>query len=608
VQVTEFSTSLPTSLEEQEFAAVVAAISVFIESENKEGEHSAASNWGMAAKLEAAGAPHLKSNQDIELARRHLSSLAKTLVAFLLCAVILEQPAHAFWLFKHHKHQDNSENVAPQEAPPSQASSQNNPQTNMGSVMLTPYGSLPTTSKFLPYGTTTRPKTSVNRASELRFNTQQSALQSPSPSFSASPVIPLTPYCPVTTTIRVALLQNAPATEIIALDGAVIQEQTSAARLASLSAQTRWTMRCDQQAVTFKPKDWYQVDDDTIAQNSTGSRYYPQGRTQQVMYRPAVAPHHNLSSHLLRLPIMVADQQRSFLVTPNGRDGLIGVNGKFYRGSLLIQPAYSDPTRGASSTSFNVINTLNIEDYLLSVVPSEMPSGWPQEALRAQAVAARTYAYANLGKHGKDGFDVRDTTDDQVYSGVKAESNSSNQAVASTRNVVMTFEGKAICAYFHSASGGTTESAENVWGKELPYLKAVPDYDNRSPHALWTKNFSVDQLETSLAPNLGQLLSVVVLYRTSSQRANQVLLVGSQGSELTSGEAIRRALKLPSTNFNVNPVSDGYSFEGHGFGHGLGLSQWGARSLAEQGYNAAQILTYYYRNIALERFADVPGH
>jgi stage II sporulation protein D len=500
----------------------------------------------------------------------------------------LEQPAQAFWLFKHHKHQDSTET-----APPAPQSQTPPAEVNQGTVMLSPYGSLPMpTSRFLPYGSTVRPKTNM-----------QGNVQTLPPLNASSPVTPLTPYCPVTSTIRVSLLQNATLTEIIALDGATIQEQATGTRLASLSPQTRWTMHCEQQAVTFKPKDWYQVDDDTIAQTS---RYYPQARTQTVAYRPTGASHHNFSSHLLRLPLLVADQQRAFLVTPNGRDGLIGINGKFYRGSLLIQPAYSDPIRGASS--FNVINTLNIEDYLLSVVPSEMPSGWPQEALRAQAVAARTYAYANIGKHGKDGYDVKDTTDDQVYSGVKAEANSSNLAVASTRNVVMTYEGKAICAYFHSASGGTTESAENVWGKELPYLKAVPDYDNRSPHALWTKNFTVEQLESSLAPNLGQLLSVLVLYRTSSQRANQVLLVGSQGSELTSGEAIRRALKLPSTNFNVNPVPDGYSFEGHGFGHGLGLSQWGARSLAEQGYNAAQILTYYYRNIALERFADVPGH
>lgn len=530
-----------------------------------------------------------------------LPTKSLALAALLLCPVFSGQPAQAFWLFKHHKQKDNADNTAPVTTAPPADTNQSPPQGTTGTVMLSPYGSLPTNGKFLPYGSTysspTR-KTSVNRTSEMRGS---APTQFPPTLNVSSPVIPLTPFCPVTTTIRVSLLQNTSATEIVALDGAVIQDQNGT-RLASLSAQTRWLMHCDQQAVTLKPKNWYQVDDDTIAQNSMGSRYYSQGRAQPVAYRPSVAPRSNFSSHLLRLPLLVSDQQRSFMVTPNGRDGLIGVNGKFYRGSLLIQPANGDATRGGAN-SFNVINALNIEDYLLSVVPSEMPSGWPQEALRAQAVAARTYAYANLGKHSKDGYDVRDTTDDQVYSGIKAESNASNQAVSATRNLVMTHEGKAICAYFHSASGGTTESAEN-----LPYLKAVPDFDNRSPHALWTKTFTIDQVETSLAPNLGQLLSVLVLYRTSSQRANQVLLVGSQSSELTTGEAIRRALKLPSTNFNVKPIPDGYSFEGHGFGHGLGLSQWGARSLAEQGYNAAQILTYYYRNIALERFADVPSH
>jgi len=292
----------------------------------------------------------------------------------------------------------------------------------------------------------------------------------------------------------------------------------------------------------------------------------------------------------------------------DGQPGLFAVNGKFYRGNLIILPQ-SDMTVGSdSSSSFNLINELDLDDYLLGVVPAEMPASWPLEALKAQAIAARTYAYANLGKHSKDGYDLRDTTDDQVYNGVKAETTASNTAVCATGGVVMTYEGTPICAYFHSASGGITETSENVWGRPLPYLRAVMDYDQQSPLATWNRTFSVDQIESALAADIGKLLSIDVVSRSQSRRAYHLLVVGTRGAQITNAETVRRVLKLPSTNFNVSVLDNAYLFSGRGFGHGLGLSQWGAKGLAEQGYNAPQILTYYYRNVSLERLVDVPNH
>src|SRR5262249_55299463 len=142
----------------------------------------------------------------------------------------------------------------------------------------------------------------------------------------------------------------------------------------------------------------------------------------------------------------------------SAQDGVLAYNGKLVRGALSIQPA----SQGAG---VNVVNYLDLEDYLLSVVPSEMPSGWPIEALKAQAISARSYAVSNLGKHGADGYDLKDNIEDQVYSGVKSEAESANLAVSSTQDLVLKYEGKPICAYFHSASGGGTETSENVWSK-----------------------------------------------------------------------------------------------------------------------------------------------
>jgi stage II sporulation protein D len=401
--------------------------------------------------------------------------------------------------------------------------------------------------------------------------------------------------------IRVGLQIGGTTADLIALDGAVVSDYQTGSRLTSLSPQSRWLLRLESQTLVFKPKDWFQVTDLAKTNNQPGDR------VRTVSYRTPSTPSSFLE-HSVRVPLNSGGVQRALLITPNSNgdeSGLFSLNGKFYRGSLIIQP---NQIGAQASSSLNFINMVDLEDYLLSVVPSEMPSAWPVESLKAQAIAARTYALANLGKHAKDGFDLRDTTDDQVYSGVKAESTNSNRAVAETNGVVMTYGGKPICAYFHSASGGTTESSENVWGKELPYLKAVQDYDDQSPHASWSRIFDVGQLENTLAPELGQLLSIVVLARTSSQRAHQVLLIGTQGTQIAAAETIRRQLKLPSTNFNVNPIDGSYAFIGKGFGHGLGLSQWGAKSLAEQGYNAAQIVTYYYRNVTLERVTGPPSN
>lgn len=309
------------------------------------------------------------------------------------------------------------------------------------------------------------------------------------------------------------------------------------------------------------------------------------------------------SDRFLDLPVADTQTNGYLIVTEKSGESapLLGVNGNLYRGALILRPVNTVNAAGPT-TVMRVINLVALEDYLLSVVPSEVPSGWPLEVLKAQAIAARSYACANLGKHKVDGYDVKCTVEDQVYRGVSAEAESTNLACAQTSGLVLKHNNKVISAFFHSTSGGSTELAETVWGKNVPYLKAVADFDDASPHFNWQKSYSVDKLAAQLFSPPEPLLAVFVVGRHpgDSKRAKDILFVGQNNSRLLSGTEVRRILNLPSTQFSIYQAENNYILSGRGFGHGLGLSQWGGKALADSGYNAGQILSYYYRDITIE--------
>ncbi|HBN09706.1 MAG TPA: sporulation protein [Cyanobacteria bacterium UBA8530] len=270
---------------------------------------------------------------------------------------------------------------------------------------------------------------------------------------------------------------------------------------------------------------------------------------------------------------------------------LIFLAGKWYRGEGEFRPGLL------------VINRLPIDEYLYGVVPSEMPASWPIESLKAQAIAARTYAIANLGLFARQGFDLRPTIDNQVYGGAQNERIPSNQAVDSTRGEVVTYNGRVIRAYYHSCAGGYTESSETVWGKAIPYLQAVPDFDQEAPRYLWQKTFSKEALSSLLG--MGSVREILPLQRGYSGRISHLKVVGSTEKTMT-GEQFRKATGLFSTLFNVQSDLNAFTFSGRGFGHGLGLSQWGAKALGEKGYLYPQILRHYYPTASLDRLA-APG-
>jgi len=163
---------------------------------------------------------------------------------------------------------------------------------------------------------------------------------------------------------------------------------------------------------------------------------------------------------------------KEIIIKSNESDAFVYTKKRWYRGFLIIKN---------DSKGLTVINELDMENYIKGVVPSEMPPGWNIEAHKAQAIAARSYAAANLGKRLKYGFDLYDTPLDQNYIGVSAETTRTNRAVDDTQGQVLVYGGKVIPAYYHASAGGSTLPAEQVWGKFLPYIKGVKSFDENVP-------------------------------------------------------------------------------------------------------------------------------
>ncbi len=199
-----------------------------------------------------------------------------------------------------------------------------------------------------------------------------------------------------------------------------------------------------------------------------------------------------------------------------------------------------------------VVNYLGLQDYLQSVVGSEMPKTWPMEALKAQAVAARTYALKNYGK--KSFYDIKSNQSSQVYLGVEAETIMTNKAVAKTRSLVITHKGQLINSVFHSSSGGLTEASGDVWKYQLPYLVSVPDFDQHGSVHQWNKSFSPKELKKSFS-NIGAIKNIELLNISPTGRVLNVKVKGSTGELSLTGKELRKILDLKSTLVRFKMIS-----------------------------------------------------
>ncbi len=284
-----------------------------------------------------------------------------------------------------------------------------------------------------------------------------------------------------------------------------------------------------------------------------------------------------------------------------------------------------------------VINYLKLEKYLKSVVGSEMPKEFPLAALQAQAIAARTYVLKVLGKNNL--FDIHSTQTSQVYLGLEAETPKVNRAVRSTNSLALFYDNQLIDAVFHSSSGGRTEDSGKVWRYQLPYLKSVIDFDQNSTKYRWSNQFSSKDL-INLFPGLGGVNSIRIIDRSDSNRVLKVLVNGPNGKKILSGKELRNKLQLLSTKFEpylkfsqinqerntskmtysnrktnlsldndyiLKPlpmIPDDYFLvlQGFGAGHGVGMSQWGAKGMAERGSGFRKILQHYYSGVQIKTY------
>jgi stage II sporulation protein D len=341
-----------------------------------------------------------------------------------------------------------------------------------------------------------------------------------------------------------------------------------------------------------------------------------------------------------------------------------GVANARYRGSFEILPGSTVPL---------LINRLGMENYLRGVVPSEMPASWPIEALKAQAVAARSYAYTQT-QSKKPGSYLEMTVASQVYGGINKETARSNLAVKETADLYATHNSVPIQAFFHSSSGGYTENSENVWTSSVPYIRAVPDtFDKhtKNPHYGWQETGQASTISGKLKLTSNQILTgIKVIERGPSNSAKQVSATVYDKTTktsssipivknlITSPDSLRSffGVSLKSIKFNVYTdsevsikMADGsvkkstallgyqmmnangstsaiedlnlpvrkmsetvsvktrpstYRFKGDGWGHMLGMSQWGAYGMAEAGFKYDQIIKHYFTGVDLMKIEN----
>jgi len=368
-----------------------------------------------------------------------------------------------------------------------------------------------------------------------------------------------------------------------------------------------------------------------------------------------------------------------------------GINGEYT--SLLIKASQSSSVefndrayRGtirviARKTGIWVLNDVSMEEYLYGVVPFEVPMSWNLEAVKAQAVAARTYAVRCLNQYDHGEYDVYDSVKDQVYRGIDGEKPKSIDAVDSTRGIILSYQGWPIKAYYCADAGGQTERSKFVFTQDLPYLQSVESKDNLEGHR-WNFLISKDELTTVFnkpSRKLGKILDLAITSVSPSGRPGMIQVTGSESTiELTSND-FRKAIgagRVRSTLFtivgnndetsnlvspinirsvaldsavdnikcissegihetdslnvsitgdvattvdslksktaitaqmgqiympkeDIKPSEDEFLFVGSGYGHGVGMSQWGAKAYADSGWDYKHILLHYYRGAEL---------
>ncbi len=248
------------------------------------------------------------------------------------------------------------------------------------------------------------------------------------------------------------------------------------------------------------------------------------------------------------------------------------------------------------------VNRIGIEDYLYGVLPHEVAFWWPTEALKAQSIAARTYALYQAEVSGNAEFDVKSGTSSQVYGGTAKERFRTNRAVDETRGQVLTYQGKLFPAYFHATCAGMTAAAKELWKIDLPPLAGGVKcgYCHLSPHYSWAAKIPLSEIEEKMSKYgkpAGQILKIEVISLTPSGRVGSLRITGTSQEAVIAAKDFRVWIggdRIRSTHFTVVISEDAAEFQGKGWGHGVGLCQWGTFGQALLGRAYDKILEFYY--------------
>lgn len=315
--------------------------------------------------------------------------------------------------------------------------------------------------------------------------------------------------------------------------------------------------------------------------------------------------------------------------------GLATETARDFRGNFVVERTVHSvsasgrtgcrPSDARNVTHWSALNVVSVQDYLKSVVPSEVFPDWPVEALSAQAIAARAYALrhraiARSAAQNRN-WDVDPTTCFQSYRGTTLEKPLTTQAVQNTDGLIVSYRGEVVETLFSAHSGGYVASALDVFGNDVPYLPAQPDVGGVRERsivgelgmnaAVWRRSAAFDSVREWLQVDVGWRAPgsqprVEVWERNSSQRvlalsSNGTPVGASRSEQVNHRDQFRRRFNLRNTFFNISEVGGGLEIEGYGHGHGVGMSQWGTFVMASQGATFRQILSYYYPGTTIER-------
>ncbi|MDY6968770.1 MAG: SpoIID/LytB domain-containing protein [Spirochaetota bacterium] len=277
-------------------------------------------------------------------------------------------------------------------------------------------------------------------------------------------------------------------------------------------------------------------------------------------------------------------------------DAPLSIDNRSYRGMIELHNILG---------KIYVINVVKIGEYLYGVVPSEIPGSWEIESIKAQAVAARTYTYYHLMKTRDAVYDLDATTNFQVYSGISVENNRITRAIDDTSGEIVVYKNKPILAFFHSTCGGRTIDDKLVWnGDDNIYLKGVKcNFCSDSPHFRWEEKITLYDMWSRLKKKykgIGKIFGITL--KRKSDRVVTVIIRHKNGILNISGNNFRMLFprnSIKSLRFRAVKKGKGMVLKGQGWGHGVGMCQWGARGMALKGAGYKDILKYYYKGISI---------